>query len=124
MTEAEAEVEAPTLALAVQSPEAASHMSASGRPLVGLVAREELDFGPGGLHNTRPSSSGTRLVVSGIQIVASGTPIVPSRLIDGTLPVDATPQALSHGLLIVNGTTVKTTMWIVVHDVSALWNQS
>ena len=38
MTEAEAEVEAPTLALAVQSPEAASHMSASGRPLVGLVA--------------------------------------------------------------------------------------
>jgi hypothetical protein len=36
--EAEAEVEVPTLALAVQSPEAASHMSASGRPLVGLVA--------------------------------------------------------------------------------------
>ena len=36
MTEAEAEV--PTLALAVQSPEAASHMSASGRPLVGIVA--------------------------------------------------------------------------------------
>ena len=31
-------MEAPTLALAVQSPEAASHMSASGRPLVGLVA--------------------------------------------------------------------------------------
>jgi hypothetical protein len=40
VTEAEAEVEAPTLALAVQSPEAASHMSASGRPLVGLVATE------------------------------------------------------------------------------------
>ena len=38
MTEAEAVVEAPTLALAVQTPEAASHMSASGRPLVGLVA--------------------------------------------------------------------------------------
>ena len=38
MTEAEAVVEAPTLALAVQSLEAASHMSASGRPLVGLVA--------------------------------------------------------------------------------------
>ena len=32
-------MEAPTLALAVQSPEAASHMSASGRPLVGLVAK-------------------------------------------------------------------------------------
>jgi hypothetical protein len=32
-------VEAPTLALAVQSPEAASHMSASGRLLVGLVAK-------------------------------------------------------------------------------------
>jgi hypothetical protein len=32
-------VEAPTLALAVQSPEAASHMSASRRPLVGLVAK-------------------------------------------------------------------------------------
>ena len=53
------------------------------------LTERELDFGPGGLHNTRPSSSGTRLVVSGIQIVASGTPIVPSRLIDGTLPVDA-----------------------------------
>jgi hypothetical protein len=35
----EAEVEAPALALAVQSPEAASHMSALGRPLVGLVAK-------------------------------------------------------------------------------------
>jgi hypothetical protein len=35
----EAEVEAPTLALTVQSPEATSHMSASGRPLVGLVAK-------------------------------------------------------------------------------------
>jgi hypothetical protein len=32
-------VEATTLALAVQSPEAASHMSASRRPLVGLVAK-------------------------------------------------------------------------------------
>jgi hypothetical protein len=32
-------VEAPTLALAVQSPEATSHMSASRRPLVGLVAK-------------------------------------------------------------------------------------
>jgi hypothetical protein len=32
-------VEAPTLALAVQSPKAASHMSASGHPLVGLVAK-------------------------------------------------------------------------------------
>jgi hypothetical protein len=29
-------VEAPALASTVQSPEAASHMSASGRPLVGL----------------------------------------------------------------------------------------
>ena len=146
-------MEAPALASAVQSPEATSHMWASGRPLVGLVAtnyiqviveqirytscvlqnklqnvtstyREELDFGPGGLHNTRPSSSGTRLVVSGIQIVSSGTPIVPSRLIDGTLPVDATLQALSPRRMIVNGTTVKTTMWTVVHGVSALWNQS
>jgi hypothetical protein len=62
------------------------------------------------LHNTRPSSSGTRLVVSGTQIVASGTPIVPSRLIDGTLPVDAILQALSPGRMIVNGTTVKTMM--------------
>lgn len=117
-------MEAPTLALAVQTPEAASHMSASGRPLVGLVAREELDFGPGGLHNTRPSSSGTRLVASGTQIVASGTPIVPSRLIDGTLPVDATLPSPCRGRMIVNGTTVKTTMWTVVHGVLALWNQS
>jgi hypothetical protein len=35
----EAEVEVPALALAVQSPKAASHMLASGRPLVGLVAK-------------------------------------------------------------------------------------
>jgi tetrahydromethanopterin S-methyltransferase subunit F len=33
------EVEAPALASVVQSPEAASHMSASRRPLVGLVAK-------------------------------------------------------------------------------------
>ena len=32
-------MEAPALASAVQSPEAASHMSASGCPLVGLVAK-------------------------------------------------------------------------------------
>jgi hypothetical protein len=32
-------VEAPALASIVQSPEAASHMWASGRPLVGLVAK-------------------------------------------------------------------------------------
>jgi hypothetical protein len=32
-------VEASALASAVQSPEAASYMSASGRPLVGLVAK-------------------------------------------------------------------------------------
>jgi hypothetical protein len=32
-------VEAPALASAVQSPEATSHMWASGRPLVGLVAK-------------------------------------------------------------------------------------
>jgi hypothetical protein len=76
------------------------------------------------LHNTRPSSSLTQLVVSGTQIVASGPPIVSSKLIDGTLPVDATLQALSPGRMIVNGTTVKTTMWTVVHGVSALWNQS
>jgi hypothetical protein len=76
------------------------------------------------LHNTRPSSSGTRLVASSTQIVASGTLIVPSRLIDGTLPVDATLQSLSPGRMIVNRTTVKTTMWTVVHGVSALWNQS
>jgi hypothetical protein len=71
------------------------------------------------LHNSRPSSSGTQLVVSGTQLVASGTPIVPSKLIDDTLPVDATLQALSPGRMIVNGTTVKTTMWTVVHSVSA-----
>jgi hypothetical protein len=34
-----AEVEATALASAVQSPKAASQMSASGRPLVGLVAK-------------------------------------------------------------------------------------
>ena len=71
------------------------------------------------MHNTRSSSSGTQLVVSGTQIVASGTPIVPSKLIDDTLPVDATLQALSLARMIVNGTTVKTTMWNVVHGVSA-----
>jgi hypothetical protein len=71
------------------------------------------------LHNTRPSSSGTQLVVSGTQIVASGTPIVPSKLIDDTLSVDATLQALSLGRMIVNGTTMKTTMWTIVHGVSA-----
>jgi hypothetical protein len=70
------------------------------------------------LHNTRPSS-GTQLVVSGTQIVASGTLIVPSKLIDDTLCVDATLQALSLGWMIVNGTIVKTTMWTVVHGVSA-----
>jgi hypothetical protein len=32
-------VEAPALAVAVQSPEAAFHLSTSGRPLVGLVAK-------------------------------------------------------------------------------------
>jgi hypothetical protein len=76
------------------------------------------------LHNIRPSSSGTQLVVSGTQLVAFGTPIVPSKLIDDTQPVDATLQALSLGRMIVTGTTVKTTMWTVVHGVSALWNQS
>jgi hypothetical protein len=35
----EAEVEATSLASTVQSPEAASHMSASGRPLVVPVAK-------------------------------------------------------------------------------------
>jgi hypothetical protein len=58
------------------------------------------------LHNTHPSSSGTQLVVS-------GTPIVPSKLIDDTLSVDATLQALSLRRMIVNGTTVKTRMWTV-----------
>jgi hypothetical protein len=71
------------------------------------------------MHNTRPFSSSTQLVVSGTQIVASGTPIVPSKLIDDTLLVDATLQALSLGRMIVNGTTVKTTMWTIVHGVSA-----
>jgi hypothetical protein len=71
------------------------------------------------LHNTRPSSSGTQLVVSGTQLVASGTLIVPSKLIDDTLPVDATLQALSLGRMIVNGTTVKTMMWTVVQGVLA-----
>jgi hypothetical protein len=65
------------------------------------------------LHNTRPSSSGIQLVVSGTQLVVSGTPIVPSKLIDDTLPVDATLQALSLGWMIVNGMTVKTRMWTV-----------
>jgi hypothetical protein len=83
------------------------------------LSREELDFGPRGLHNSRPSSSGTQLVVFSTQLVASGTPIVPSKLIDDTLPVDTTLQALSPGRMIVNGTTVKTTMWTVVHGVSA-----
>ena len=32
-------MEAPALALVVQSLEVASHMSASGRPLVGIVAK-------------------------------------------------------------------------------------
>jgi hypothetical protein len=71
------------------------------------------------LHNTRPSFSGTQLVISGTQIVASGTPIVPSKLVDDTLPVDGTLQALSLGWMIMNGTTLKTTMWTVVHGVSA-----
>jgi hypothetical protein len=71
------------------------------------------------LHNTHPSSSDTQLVVSGTQIVASGTPIVPSKLIDDTLPVDATLQALSPGRMIVNETTMKRTMWTIVHGVSA-----
>jgi hypothetical protein len=64
------------------------------------------------LNNTRPSSSGTQLVVS-------GTPFVPSKLIDDTLPADATLQALSLGRMIENGTTTKTRMWTVVHGVSA-----
>jgi hypothetical protein len=76
------------------------------------------------LHNIHLSSSGTQLVVSGTQLVASGTPIVPSKLIDDTQPVDAILQALSPGRMIVNGTTVKTTMWTIVHGVSAPWNQS
>ena len=71
------------------------------------------------MHNTRPSFSGTQLVISGTQIVASGTPIVPSRLVDGTLLVNATLQALSPGRMIVNGTTMKTTMLTIVHGVSA-----
>jgi hypothetical protein len=58
-------------------------------------------------------------VVSGTQLVVSGTPIVPSKLIDDTLSVDATLQALSLGRMIVNGTTVKTRMWTAVHGVSA-----
>ena len=53
MTEAKAEVEAPTLELAVQSPEAASHMSASGRPLVGLVATNYIQV----IEQTRYTSS-------------------------------------------------------------------
>jgi hypothetical protein len=83
------------------------------------LPREELDYGPGGLHNTRPSSSSTQLVISGTQLVVSGTPIVPSKLIDDTLPVDATLQALSLGRMIVDGTTAKTRMLTVIHGVLA-----
>jgi hypothetical protein len=64
------------------------------------------------LNNTRPFSSSTQLVVS-------GTPFVPSKLIDDTLPVDATLQALSLVRMIENGTSAKTRMWTVVHGISA-----
>ena len=64
------------------------------------------------MNNTRPFSSGTQLVVS-------GTPFVPSKLIDDTLSVDTTLQSLSLGRMIENGTTAKTRMWTIVHDVSA-----
>jgi hypothetical protein len=69
-----------------------------------------------GLNNTRPSS--------GTQLAASGTPFVPSKLIDGTLPANATLQSISLGRMIGNGTTAKTRMWTVVHGVSAPYNQS
>jgi hypothetical protein len=55
----------------------------------------ELDYEPGGLNNTRPSS--------GTQLVAFGTPFVPSKVIDDTLPADATLQSLSLGRMIENG---------------------
>jgi hypothetical protein len=78
----------------------------------------ELDYGPGGLNNTRPSSFGT-------QLAASGTPFVPSKLIDNTLPADATLQSLSLGqMTIENETTAKTRMWSVVHGISTPKNQS
>jgi hypothetical protein len=54
------------------------------------LPRVELDYEPGGLNNTRPSSSGT-------QLAASGTPFVSSKLIDDTLPADTTLQSLSLG---------------------------
>jgi hypothetical protein len=78
---------------------------------------EELNYGPGGLNNTRPSSYGTQLAVS-------GTPFVPSKLIDDTLPADATLQSLSLWRMIENVTTAKTRMWTVVYGVSGPWNQS
>jgi hypothetical protein len=69
-----------------------------------------------GLNNTRPSSS--------TQLAASSTPFVPSKLIDDTLPANATLQSISLGRMIENGTTAKTRVWTVVHDVSAPYNQS
>jgi hypothetical protein len=77
----------------------------------------ELDYGPGGLNNIRPSSFGT-------QLATSGTSFVPSKLIDDSLPADATLQSLSLGKMIENGTTAKTRMWSVVHGVLAPKNQS
>jgi hypothetical protein len=76
------------------------------------LTESELDYGPRGLNNTRPSSSST-------QLAASGTPFVPSKLIYDTLPTDATLQSLSLRRMIENGATTKTRMWTVVHGISA-----
>jgi hypothetical protein len=79
---------------------------------VTYLSRVELDSGPGGSNNTRPSSCGT-------QLAASGTPFVAIKPIDNILPGNATLQSLSHGQMIKNMMTAKSRMWIVVHGVSA-----
>jgi hypothetical protein len=75
------------------------------------LPRVELDSRRGGSNNTHPPS--------GTQLAASVTPFVASKLIDNNLPIDATLQSLSLGRMIENGTTAKTRMCTVVHDVSA-----
>jgi hypothetical protein len=76
------------------------------------LPRVELDSGPGGLNNTRPSSFST-------QLATSNTPFVASKLIDDNLPADATLQSLSLRQMIENRTTAKSRTWTIVHDVSA-----
>ena len=135
-------MEATALASAVQSPEAASHMSASGRPLVGLVAKnyiqaivEQIRYTSCVLQNNVQNVTSTyreKSLILGLEVciilvllllVLSLLPLIlhlfPSKLIDDTLHADATLQSLSLGRMIENGTTAKTRMWTVVHGVSA-----